>query len=78
MNPFDYVINYAVKNPLASFEILFFAVIFFFIIREGIVWYWKINNIVDLLEKIEQNTNNKNITKDIDKKVDTQLVREIK
>jgi hypothetical protein len=26
------------------------------VIREVVTWYWKINKIVDLLEKIEKNT----------------------
>lgn len=33
-----------------------YVAIFFFIIREVIMWYWKINKIIDLLEKIEENT----------------------
>lgn len=28
----------------------------FLIIREFLTWYWKINRMVDLLEKIERNT----------------------
>lgn len=32
------------------------SVAFFLIIREIVTWYWKINRMVDLLEKIEKNT----------------------
>ena len=32
------------------------AIAFFLIIREIVTWYWKINRIVNLLEKIEKNT----------------------
>ena len=32
------------------------AIAFFLIIREILTWYWKINRIVSLLEKIEKNT----------------------
>lgn len=32
------------------------TVVVFLVIREILTWYWKINRIVDLLEKIEENT----------------------
>lgn len=32
-------------------------ILFFLLIRELITWYWKINKMVRLLEKIERNTN---------------------
>ncbi len=34
---------------------IIFAV-FFFVIRELVAWYWKINRAIELLEKIEINT----------------------
>lgn len=33
----------------------------FVFLRELITWYWKINRIVELLEKIEENTSHKEI-----------------
>jgi hypothetical protein len=30
--------------------------LFFLLIREVIVWYWKINDILSILKKIEENT----------------------
>lgn len=32
------------------------ALAVFFVIREVLTWYWKLNKIVNLLEKIEENT----------------------
>lgn len=41
----------------SGIAISFFAfVLFFLLIREIVTWYWKINRIVNLLEKIEENT----------------------
>jgi|GEM_PF-3852750 len=41
----------------ADFVVYFlFAIVVFLIIREALTWYWKINRIVSLLEKIEENT----------------------
>jgi hypothetical protein len=39
--------------PLA---LICFAILLFFILREFFTWYWKQNEICDLLKKIEQNT----------------------
>ncbi len=39
------------------------AFLLFFILRELFTWYWKINEVVALLEKIEQNTRPKNTDK---------------
>lgn len=36
--------------------ILFFGVALFLLSREVLAWYWKINKIINLLEKIEENT----------------------
>lgn len=36
--------------------ILLGIVILFFLLREILTWYWKINKQIELLEKIEQNT----------------------
>ncbi len=52
MNPIDYIF----KNPILTFEILFFSILFFFLIREGATWYWKINKAIRILERIERNT----------------------
>ena len=35
---------------------IFFAIVIWIGLREVMTWYWKINRIVDLLEKIEKNT----------------------
>ncbi len=44
---------------------LFWGFIFFMVIRELVTWYWKINKITDLLEKIEKHLNkDKEIPKD--------------
>jgi len=39
-------------------------IIFFLLIREIVTWYWKINHIVNLLEKIEENTSSQKNTKE--------------
>jgi hypothetical protein len=57
MNPTNYFGN----GPLGFIEIVAFVVIFFFLVREVLVWYWKINKIVSLLEKIEENTRDKKV-----------------
>lgn len=38
------------------FFVMFFILAGFVLIRELITWYWKINRIIELLEKIEENT----------------------
>lgn len=50
--------SYLVQNFDYSsfFLILFFGIVLFIVIRELVVWYFKINRIVDLLEDIEENT----------------------
>lgn len=46
------------SNYLEYFIFIFIGLILFFLlVRELITWYWKINKIVRLLEKIERNTN---------------------
>lgn len=40
-----------------------FTIIIFIIFREVLTWYWKLNKISDLLEKIEENTRSKNLNK---------------
>jgi hypothetical protein len=40
------------------------------VLREGLTWYWKINKITDLLEKIEKNTSKKEATPEIAHKVE--------
>lgn len=35
---------------------IFFAIVIWIGLREVMTWYWKINRIVALLEKIEENT----------------------
>ncbi|MBP7741105.1 MAG: hypothetical protein KA104_00240 [Candidatus Pacebacteria bacterium] len=46
--------NFLSKIP--GLEMLLVGIILFFLLREVFTWYWKINRIVVLLEKIEQNT----------------------
>lgn len=41
-----------------------FLALFFLVIREIVTWYWKINHIVSLLEKIEKNTSRQENTKE--------------
>jgi hypothetical protein len=36
-----------------------FVVVIFFALREVMTWYWKLNKISNLLEKIEENTRKK-------------------
>lgn len=36
-----------------------FAILIFFALREILTWYWKLNKISNLLEKIEENTRSK-------------------
>lgn len=45
---------------------LFWGFIFFMVIRELVTWYWKINKITDLLEKIEKNTRPKDSGTQVD------------
>jgi hypothetical protein len=40
---------------IALFGIVFFAVI----VREIVAWYWKINDVLEVLDRIEQNTRKK-------------------
>lgn len=43
-------------DPIVLFFWLGLVVLIFLILREVFCWYWKINKIVNLLEKIEKNT----------------------
>lgn len=56
LNPFNYFYINPSLNPLI---VILLAVCIFFMVREILTWYWKINKIVKLLEKIEENTNKK-------------------
>lgn len=40
-----------------------FAIVLFVALREVVTWYWKLNKISNLLEKIEENTRPKNSVK---------------
>ena len=42
------------------------ALIIFLIFREVVTWYWKINKIVSLLEKIEENTRAPELKKELE------------
>lgn len=46
--------------------ILFAGFLAFILLREILTWYWKVNKIVNLLEKIEENTRPKNIEKKVE------------
>jgi hypothetical protein len=35
---------------------MFGGIFAFFILREVVTWYWKVNRVVELLEQIEENT----------------------
>jgi hypothetical protein len=39
------------------------ALVLFFVGRFIVLWYWKINDVIDLLEKIERNTRKDQIVK---------------
>ncbi len=54
-------------GPLGIFFIL---LMLFVLVREVLTWYWKLNKIVDLLEKIELNTRKALDYKHNDKKDD--------
>lgn len=43
-------------NSLNTIGYLGLAIIVFLIFREVLTWYWKTNQIVDLLKQIEKNT----------------------
>lgn len=43
-------------SPVSIALVIIVILLLFLIIREIVCWYWKINKIVDLLEKIEDNT----------------------
>jgi hypothetical protein len=42
--------------PLLKVALLCFVVLMFFLLREFFTWYWKQNEICELLRKIEENT----------------------
>lgn len=53
-------------SPIESmFLIVFLVLVFFMVIRELVTWYWKINKITALLDKIEKNTSKNDSPKDI-------------
>ncbi len=43
-------------DPISFLIVLGILVALFLIFRELVTWYWKINKIVDILERIEKNT----------------------
>ena len=43
-------------DPISFLIVLGILVALFLIFRELVAWYWKINKIVDILERIEKNT----------------------
>jgi hypothetical protein len=50
-------IFFAIKNTIENNLLaLLLCILFFLLIRELVTWYWKINRIVNLLERIEKNT----------------------
>lgn len=60
ISPFANVLN------SSWFLYLCATVLFFLLFREIVTWYWKINKIVDLLEKIEKNTRKENVNSNIE------------
>lgn len=56
---------------LGAIPILFFAFITFLVLREVVLWYWKIGKIVELLEKIEKNTRAKHEDQNVDVKLNS-------
>jgi hypothetical protein len=48
--------NFFNLEPRSLIFWLLISFLFFLLIREIVTWYWKINKIAALLEKIEQNT----------------------
>ena len=55
----DTLSNFIFSTPIS----IFFGIFIFFILREVITWYWKINKAIDLLEKIEKNTRKEEVVK---------------
>ena len=53
------------QNILWISSVLLILIGIFPLIREILCWYWKINRVVDLLEKIEENTRSKDIVKEV-------------
>lgn len=43
-------------HPIEVIPWLFFTVLIFFLCREFVCWYFKLNRITELLEQIEENT----------------------
>jgi hypothetical protein len=56
MSVSDFIMQSFVDNAFPIIIIILIAIAFAFLIREIALWYWKINDIIDLLEKIELNT----------------------
>lgn len=50
------ILGFSNIGMIDIFFVMFFALAGFVLIRELITWYWKINRIIELLEKIEENT----------------------
>jgi hypothetical protein len=57
-----------INNPRDFLIGLLWLLILSFLLREVLAWYWKINRIIKLLEKIEQNTTIKNAVEESVKK----------
>ena len=52
-------------NNLPNFLLIVLGVVvFFFLVREVLTWYWKINKVVNLLQRIEENTRKGNVSLD--------------
>ena len=54
-------------DPINILLFLGLLILLFLICREILCWYWKINKALVLLQKIEKNTRQKNLTTDLPK-----------
>ncbi len=60
----NYFLNSFLNSWLAIGAV---AILFFLLIREVVTWYWKMNDVVNLLEKIEKNTRREELNTKSDK-----------
>ncbi|EKE11604.1 MAG: hypothetical protein ACD_15C00047G0002 [uncultured bacterium] len=52
----NFIIKSIEDNAFPIAILILIAISFAFLIREIALWYWKVNDVIDLLEKIERNT----------------------
>ncbi|MFM2381769.1 MAG: hypothetical protein RLZZ76_536 [Candidatus Parcubacteria bacterium] len=52
----DVVASFLHELSLLKLALVCFAILLFFLFREFFAWYWKMNEVTELLRKIEENT----------------------